>query len=456
MAIDRKTLLKRLLILPPLLVGVAIAAYAVLNRPLPQRKPMAETARLVRVITIAETTLVPRAFGYGNVQPGKVFEAVAEVAGRVVRIHPQLKKGAIMAEGQVLAEIDPTDYRLAVKRTEADIRALQAQLNEVEVRVANTRASIAIENRARAIDERELARKRELVEKKVTAQATLDQEERTLLARRQSIQGLTNTLNRLPAERDKLSAQMAALQSQLASARRDLERTTLRAPFDGRIAEVSVEQAQYAKQAQVLAVLDDIGVSEVAAQVPIEKMVGILDPKRLGAATVAGAMKDIERILGVTPIVRLNLGGRTAEWRGRVVRISDTIDPQTRTVGVIVAVKDPYRLSESEFRPPLTKNMFVEVELRGRPLPGRITIPRQALHGDTVYVAGKDNRLVIRRVEIRLRQGGLLDVAKGLGAGERVVITDLIPAIDGMLLAPREDKAAAEALAREAAGGTVP
>jgi hypothetical protein len=90
--------------------------------------------------------------------------------------------------------------------------------------------------------------------------------------------------------------------------------------------------------------------------------------------------------------------------------------------------------------------MYVQVELRGRPRPGTLVVPRVAVHRGpdgrpAVYVADADDRLRIRPVDTGTTQGDLTVIADGLAPGDRVVATDLIPAIEGMLLAPTPDEA---------------
>lgn len=453
MAIDRKTLWKRLLFVPPILVGVAIIAIAVRGRDAPEQEPPSEIAQNVRVMEVPSVTMVPRALGFGNVQPEKIWEAVAQVSGTVTEIHPQLKKGALLAEGTVLLRIDPTDYQLTLDRINADIRAANARLREIDIRRKNTGASIAIENRSLAINERELARKKDLATRAAVSKAAVDQEERAVLSRQQSVQNLQNSLNLLPAERARIEAELAALRAQLADAKLDLSRTTVIAPFDARIAAVNVERTQFVNQGTVMASADGIEVAEVSAQVPIDKMLQLVSDGTLGRFSITNVAENIERVLGLKPVVRLRSGELSTEWPARVVRVSDTVDPRTRTVGVIVAVNRPYQTDEGNARPPLTKNMYVEVELRGRPRAGQIVVPREALHGGRAYVLTEDNRLEIRPIEILFQQGRLVLIKSGLKAGEKIVVSDLIPAINGMLLNPTVDELVAKHIADQASGG---
>ena len=452
MAIDRKTFWKRLLIVPPLLLGIAAMVVAVRGREAPVKKPPAEIASKVRVIAVPRVTVVPRVLGFGTVQPDKVWGAVAQVSGKITEIHPQLKKGAILPAGAVLLRIDPTDYRLTVDRIKADIRASQAKLTEMRIRRQNTRASIDIENRSLRITQRELKRKRDLATRGAGSQAAVDQEERALLSMRQSVQNLQNSLNLIPAEESRLQAEVSALKAQLADAELDLTRTTITNPFDSRIADVKVERTQFVNQGQVMATADSIAISEVTAQVSIDKMLQLLSGRDFSSVSIANIADNLNQILGLTPIVRLRTGKYSPEWKGRVVRVSDTIDPQTRTVGVIVAVRNPYQQSADRNRPPLAKNMFVEVELQGQPQKGQIVIPRSALHGNRVYVVKDDMRLEFRNVTTRFNQGRLVLIESGLNAGDRIIVSDLVPAIEGMLLDPIADPATDALIQSEAAG----
>ncbi len=447
-----KTRLKKLLFVLPVLLGIAVVVFMVRSRGGPEQTPPGELASKVRAITVPEVTLVPRALGYGNVRPGMVWEAVAQVGGQIVEIHPQLKKGAILGKGEVLLRIDPGTYELAIAQTEANIRSVEAQLTELRVKEQNTGASLKIEERILELSDRDLSRKRALLKNKTVSQASVDEQERNVLTSRQSVQSLRNTLNMIPAERQTLMAQLALYQAQQETARLDLRRTTITAPFDCRIAEVHVERTQYAAQGTVLVVADSIDVSEVAAQLPLGKLIHLIPADAELPTQAASVMERLPDILALSAVVRLRGGTVNAEWKARFTRISDTIDPKTRTVGVIVAVDNPYRQAIPGVRPPLVKNMFVEVELRGKPRPGQVVVPRAALHGRQVYVVTAGNRLERRVVDVAFLQTNFASIKTGLKAGERVVISDLIPAVEGMLLDPVMDDDAARALIDEAEG----
>ena len=443
-----------LLFVVPVALGLAAVGYAVMNREGPQRLPPEERLTPVRVVPAPAVDMVPRALGYGSVTPGRIWEAVGEVSGTVIYRNPELEKGAVLRAGTELLRIDPTDYRLAVAQIEASIRSTEAQLAVLDVRAANTKRSLAIEERSIDLARKELERKQRLVRQGTISQAAVDQEERAVLVGEQAVQNLRNSMNLLPAERSVLEATRDQLMAQLETARRNLARTTIVAPFNCRIAEVNVEKAQFAVQGKVLVVADSLDVAEVTAQVPIGNLLTLLPPDLDLPLEPGAPMPRLREVAGLEAIVRLRTGRGDNEWAARFDRISDTVDRRTRTVGVIVAVDDPYRQAVPGQRPPLVKNMYVEVEVRGRPRPGAVVIPRGAIYGREVRIAGPDDRLQVREVEVDFVQTNFVVVASGLEAGERVVVSDLPFAADGMRLAPVEDEEALAALVAEAVGDT--
>ena len=150
-------------------------------------------------------------------------------------------------------------------------------------------------------------------------------------------------------------------------------------------------------------------------------------------------------------IVRLKSGLQTVEWRAKVLRTSDTIDPKTRTVGVIVAVEDHYKKVVPGIRPPLVKGMFVEVELRTKVQPNQVIVPRSAIHNGNVYILNKENRLEIKPVTVALSMENFSVIKNGLKAGDKVIVSDLVPAIPKMLLNGHDDKDLSQNLQKAAA-----
>lgn len=438
--------------LAPVALGAGLALWLIGNRDEPDRSGGEEPAEAVRVIVAPKVAYVPRAIGYGDARPVRTWRAVAEVSGEIVETHPEVQSGTILPAGTVLFRIDRTDYELAVAETEATVGAKQAQIAELVERTATTQRSLEIERRRLQVAEAELERQRTLLDRGTVPQAAVDRQERDYLQQRRAVQDLENTLALLPAERRRLEAELERERTRLRQAERNLARTTLAAPFDLRVAEVEAEAGQVVRAGEVLMHGDAVAATEVEAEVPLDRFRALLDPDRRPDVASVGRLRELLPAMGLTAEVRLRTAGEPVRWSARVERISEAIDVKTRTVGAVVVVDRPYETARPPEQPPLVKGMYVEVRLCAPARPPAVVVPREAVHQSRVYVAGGNDRLQVREVDVGHRQSGFVVIDKGVAAGERVVVSDLVPAIDGMRLAPQPDESATRRLRAEARG----
>jgi len=450
-------LIKKLLIIPPILIGIAVLFYMASGRQAPERKPPEEQARAVRVITAEPVLLVPRVTGFGSVYPGTVWSAIAQVSGEVVFVHPELKKGAILAPGTEIVRISPANFVLAIKQAQANIRSAEAKLAEFSISETNTAALLEIEERGLELRVGELARKQDLVDRGTVARSVLELEQRETLAQRKKVQDLENTLRLLPTQRAVQKEQIAVYQAQLESAELDLARTHIKLPFEARIAEVNVEVEQFVQTGGKLVTADSLGVAEVEAQIPVSQFRAMIHASTAGKISPGITAESLSRVIqdiGFEATVRLRSGENVIEWPARFARVSDAVDPKTRTIGIIVAVDGSYAKAKPGERPPLSKGMFVEIEIRSRARGERIVVPRAAFHEGGIYIVTQENRLEIRSVTTGLVQGDLAIIDGGIEPGEQIIVSDLIPAVKGMLLIPQSDDELQNTLKAKAAGGT--
>jgi hypothetical protein len=445
-------MLNKLLIIPAVALGVLVLILVLTFKEGPKQLEIRERSQAVRIIPAPEVAILPRAVGYGIVQAGQSWEAVAEVGGKVIEIHPDLKKGALLQKGEVLLRIDPGEYGLAKLRAQADVENLLAQLTELDQKEKNTRHSLEVEKRALELSNKELERKRQLYANRHISKSELEQEEKRVLAQRNTVQSFQNTLNLIPSQKKALQARITSSKVQLKDTGLDIKKTNIRAPFHCRITDVNIELEQFAAVGKILAKADNISFVEILAQIPLYTFKNLVGKGELPLRLGKWDMDAIRKFLDFGVVVQFNFGGTMVAWQGRFARISETLDSQTRTLGVYVAVDDPYRKVVPGIRPPLIKNMYCEVEIRGKPRAKSVVIPRSTLHQGVVYVLDPKNRLEMRKVELDYTQGNLISIKEGLVPGEKVVVSDLIPAIQGMLLKPQIDEALLTSLIAEAKG----
>jgi RND family efflux transporter MFP subunit len=424
---NRSTLARKLLILPPLLVGILVLVFMIGTRQSPSKIDQLEPTRSARVIDVPLIKLVPVAEGYGPVVPARVWTAVSQVAGRVTYLHPKLRDGEILVEGTELVHIDPQDYEIAQAQAEAE-------LLELEIKAKNARASLEIEKRNLKLSSSELERVRKLAKQGTTAQNSVDQAERAMLAYQSAVQNQKNTLALVPAQR-------SLLQSRLALAKRDLANTIIRAPFDLRVANLKIEADQYVPIGQSIFEGDSIDRVEIRAQVAMSSLRRLFIGRPAIKIDFNRLDESVKDLISIDPVVQLDMGNHVAEWQAEFVRFSDIVDPETRTMGIVVAVDDPFDKVIPGYKPPLSKGMFARVVLSGKTSMERIVIPRSSVRAGTVFVVDENSRLRRRAVRILFSQGDISVIEEGLTQGERIVVSDLVPAVDGMLLEAEQDEA---------------
>ncbi len=365
-----------------ILIGLGAMGMVKLTESKPQIKKQqpAVPAPIVRVQRIHTGPQTIHVSGEGTVNPVQEIDLVPQVGGKLIYVSPTLINGGTFKKGDTLIRIDPVDYELALT------------LAEAQVKDAESTVSMTQEEAAAAEEEWYL-----LHEDKP----------------REKPPALVIKGPQLAAAKARLAADRANLKK----AALDLRRTTLKAPFDGRVSEETVDVGQYVKPGQTVASLYSTDAAEVV--VPLED-------KDLQWFEVPGFTSD--NGTGSPVVVTAAVAGKRLSFKGKVVRAEGKLDQRTRMIRVVVRVDHPYAK-----RPPLTPGLFVTVSIRGETLPHAAVIPRSSLRAsNVVWVVEGDQQLGFRDVEVARKQGDRVVIRSGLKDGDRVVISHLQAVTDGM------------------------
>lgn len=422
----KTTIWSKLLLFIPIIIGVSFIVVMKGNKQPPAKSAEQETTYAVRTIQATQIDLTPLAIGYGVVKPAQTWKAVAQVSGRVVESHPKLHNGEIISKGSLLYRIDPVDYQLSLAQA-------QTELAELEVQEKNTRNSLTIEQRNINLAERELKRLKGLSQKGNVSQSDVDHAERNVLASQIPAQNLSNTLALFPVQKK-------LLLNKIEQAQRDLAETEVTAPFNLRVANLAIEQQQFISKGQTLFEGDSVDRVEVIVQVPMSALKNLFIDRSESTPSTEQLFKDMAQFAAFKPIIKLDMGSHIAQWQAEFVRFSDQVDPQTRTIGIVVAVDKPFAKVKPGIRPPLSKGMFVQVDILGKPQKGRLIIPRNAVHNGSVLLVDQQQRLQSRAIEILYNQKDITVVKSGIEPGEQIIVSDMPLAVDGLLLTAVADK----------------
>jgi multidrug efflux system membrane fusion protein len=389
--------LRWILPLVALAVGVGIYWLFVATREMPDTRDPVIPSPLVRVMTVEPEEVHFTVTSRGIVAPRTESDLVAEVRGRVLSISPSLVVGGFFKRGDELLHLDDREHRIGLDRARATVR-----LRESEARLATADAD----------------RRRQLRSRGAASTADLEQfESRELVG----------------------GAMLAEAKAALAQVEFDLERTIVRAPFDGRVRERNVDVGQFVSPGTKLGRIFAVDYAEVRLPIQTDEL-AYLDAKFVGLDRRDGFDANARGAL-----VRLTgrLGGRELAWDARLVRAEAAIDGQTRMLHVVARVEDPYLLSvernEAEgavsSNVPLPAGLFVKAEIMGRSVNDVYVVPVMALRDDDrVFVLDEDDRLRVRAVSVVRHDRGHVVIDDGLDAGDQVVVSPLRIYSEGMSL----------------------
>jgi multidrug efflux pump subunit AcrA (membrane-fusion protein) len=280
----------------------------------------------------------------------------------------------------------------------------------------------------------------------------LDREERSILQQKQAIQQLENLLALIPARAETLNAALRVNQAHLKQASRELDKTFIRAPFEGRFGKVNLEKGQVLQGGEFLFEMHGTQAVEIEAQFHLEQLRTLLPSEKGDALEPGITISGLPKILQLTATVRLRHGSWESSWPAEFYGLRESVDPRSRAVNVVVIVEDPYGKAVPGVRPPLIQGMYCEVELCGSPREKALIIPRNALWGDRVYALDEEDRLRILPVQVAFVQEDFVVLTSGVGEGQRIIVSDPFPAIEGMKILPLWDETLQKTILEKARG----
>ncbi|MCK4871313.1 MAG: hypothetical protein KAS72_01190 [Phycisphaerales bacterium] len=429
-------------ILPAAIIVVGAAAAGLLLRgdPAPQARAAGDAGRVVRYVVAERRNVRAELRGYGNVKPARTWTAVAQVVGKVTYKHTELEPGQPVLAGTVLLRIDRHEYELTLKQYEATHAQAEQAVAQLQQEQRNLERNRAIIEEQLQIAEAELQRAREAFDRQAANRNDVDAREQQVLSHRAELATTQNALDLLPARSAEQQAVLEAAVAAIDKAKLDIDRCTVTAPFTGRVRTVDVEEGQNIRLGDEMVELFGVDQAELHCQVSLddlkywlpEELLSPLETGMLGQPwTTAGGPIQGEVVLATTD--------RDIRWAGELDRFLGELDPFTRMLTVVIRVDNPYANLGRADRPPLVEGMFCEGVLRGRLHEQVFPIPNRAMHDGHVYLINAVGELEIRPVGVRFTQGNVAIVDEGLVDGDRVVTTDLFPAIAGMKLRGERD-----------------
>ncbi|RKX34456.1 MAG: efflux transporter periplasmic adaptor subunit [Verrucomicrobia bacterium] len=378
-----------------ILIPIGIICFAVLLlfvlikfKKKAETQPVEVKPQLVQVMTVESGSQTFEVRTQGTVMPRTESSLTSEVSGRILSVSTAFYAGGVFEEGDILLEIDPSNYESAVAQAEFILE--QARLRYAQEEARGEQA------------EKEWG--------------TLSKGEPSPLALREP---------QLRAE----AANIEWAREALEKARRDLERTRIRAPFTGMVREKRADIGQYVNIGTPLGTIFAIDLAEVRLPLSLDQLTYLELP---------GSFQGRADPDPGTPVtLTARIAGREHAWKGTIVRTEGAIDTASRMIYCVAQVDDPYSIHHDASELPLTMGLFVEARIEGRTVEDVVVLPRQALRGaDRVLVVGEDNSLRSRTVTVIKADEDQVILSSGLETGERICLTSLEFVVEGMTVDP--------------------
>ncbi|HKK79454.1 MAG TPA: efflux RND transporter periplasmic adaptor subunit, partial [Phaeodactylibacter sp.] len=339
-----------------------------------------KTAMLVDVESAQSGAYQPNIIATGTVQPAQDIMLSPRVQGQIVRRSPAFIPGGFVKKGQLLLQIDPADYQNTLRLRESELAQARADL-----RIEQGQQNVARQDYEMLGD-------------------TLPEARKALVLRQPQLQSVR--------------ARVEAAETAVEQAKLNLERSSIRAPFDAHILTRMANVGSQVAPGDRLGRLVGSDMYWVMATVPASKLRWLEFPQRDGQRGSKVMLHD------------RSAWPEGSYREGYLYKLMGTLEGQTRMARVIVAVPNPLDKAQEQ----LMIGAFMEAHIQGQVLPPTVRLERDYLREDeTVWVMAGDS-LDIREVDILLQDADYAYIQEGLSPGDRIVTTNLSTVTEGAKL----------------------
>ena len=384
------------ILLPIIILGVLLYAawFLVQMRPDPKAREVKRKVPYVEIITAIKKPLRSSILAYGTIQPRTKTTLIAEVPGIIEEVAPftgdhassnSFRAGGFFQKGDLLLKIEDIDLITIEAEAYANLRRAQLQL----------------------IQEQELAK-----------QAKLEWGDRDW--------NLASDLVKRIPQIQKAEAESRAAEARLTQSTRDLNRSLVRAPFEGRILKTMADVGQQVGSGASAAVAEIYALNSAEINLSLSR-------SEMNFLGFTDGFKQSKELSVTTEVLGTD---NDVIHTGILDRSEGVVDPRTLLTKLIARVDDcfanPY--STNPVKNPLAVGQFVNLRLLGENV-NVFLVPESAFRTqDSILLVDDNNSLTSRKVTVIHRANKEAWVTEGLSDGERICVTPIEIISGGMLV----------------------
>ena len=380
------------LIILSITLGFLIFGSFVLIEALKKRSEKSDNRRFqkervfaVNVETLNKQIAIPKILSYGEIYSKRMLEIRPLVSGRLDYVSEKFVEGGYVKSGDILFRLNQKDYLNELEIAEIDLEDTKAQLSEAISKLDYANLEFEVSESQLNLRKNALDRQTQLAE---SGLITSSQLENTQLAYSSTKQQFLNKQNLVKSSKnaiDKLKIQLKRRSISIDKAKRNLDETEIKAPFDGIIASVNILPGSVINKNEKLGTLLDPNSLEVMFNLSANEFARVID-------------KD-GKLLNLDITAYLKLSNNNIPFSGKIERIN----PEIMNIGSGRKLFASINIGENKT---LRPGDFVVLEIKEPSLKNITVLPSSAVTIDgKIFILEEDNRLKEIEVTILRRQG---------------------------------------------------
>ena len=362
-----------------ILVGAVAVAFALTSmKKQPEKEEIITRDFLVDSKLVEAKNVDFLVYSQGSVQPKNKTMLSTQVSGRVIAVADNFIEGGFFKKGDVLVELETSDYQTDLLLAESEVASAQASLDEEKARG------------------------------KVAAEEW-----------RSFNKGSAPELGLRKPQLAREEASVKAAQANLQRAQRNFDRTKIRAPYDGLVKSRSVDLGQFVTLGSQLGEVFATDVAEVRLPLTDDDIAFLADLNSQNAQVTLSS----------------DVAGKNIKWQGILVRDEAVLDSKSRVIYGVVEVNDPYQLNVPEEAKgiPLRFGRFVNATIVGITANNIVVLPRNVLRLDgTILTVNDDRQININFVTVQRADEDFVYISEGLNTQQQVVMSAVPNPYEGM------------------------
>ena len=336
---------------------------------------------LVETIKVENRDVQIMVKSQGEVIPRTEINLTSEVSGKIIWVSENFSSGGTFIKGDTLIKLDSRDYELALVTAESNL----------------SQSKVALQ--------------REIAESNIAKQEwnkVSDGEASDLALRKPQLA--------------QANAFFAASEATYEQAKRNLNRTSILAPFDGRVRKKNTDLGAIISPGIPLGMI--YATDYVEVRLPIANVdLSFLDIPFDGTLIELNKQPQVELFS--------KIGNKTYEWTGKIIRSEAEIDPLSRMLSVVARVSEPYDRSINEI--PLKVGLYVNANIFGKKFKNIYVVPRHVISNNNfIWTTNKEGILFQKQVEVLRTEDNYAYIYSGLNSSDEILITKLGFIINGM------------------------